>query len=75
MARTGRTAGAYERGMLDMLEAAVLGPRVGETFDAVVIDVDEKDPTRGEITIAEPAIEARVTSSSPLPLGSWCKSR
>ena len=43
--------------------------RVGESFDGVVTDVDEKDPTRGKVTIQEPAVEARVTASEALPLG------
>ncbi|WP_110205244.1 RNB domain-containing ribonuclease [Nocardioides daejeonensis] len=69
MASSSRTAGAYERGVLDIVEAAVLAPRVGETFEAVVVEIDEKDDRRGDITIADPAIEARVTSETPLPLG------
>lgn len=69
MATTGRTASAYERGILNLVEAALLVDRVGQTFDGVIVEVDEKDPTRGEVTIADPAIEARVTSMAPLPLG------
>ena len=44
-------------------------PRVGATFSGVVVDVDEKDPARGVVVIQEPAVEARVVSTSPLPLG------
>lgn len=75
MASTGRTAGAYERGVLDIVEAALLEKHIGETFDAVVVEVDEKDPTRGEVTVAEPAVEARVTSTQPLPLGAEVRVR
>src|SRR3546814_17455728 len=69
MSETSRRANAYENAVVNLLEAAVLAPRVGETFEAVVIEVDEKDERRGDITIADPAIEAVVTSERPLPLG------
>jgi exoribonuclease R len=62
-------ASTYERAVLDLVEAGVLHDRVGETFDAVVVEVDEKDPHRGDITIQEPAVEGRVTGDRPLPLG------
>ncbi|GAB6987473.1 RNB domain-containing ribonuclease [Nocardioides pyridinolyticus] len=62
-------AGAYERAVLDLVEAGVLSPRVGSTFAGVVVDVDEQDPTRGVALLQDPAVEARVVSSSPLPLG------
>jgi exoribonuclease R len=65
----GRKASQYEAMVLDLVEAGVLHARVGETFDGVVTDVDEKDPTRGKVTIQEPAVEARVTSPDALPLG------
>ena len=62
-------ANRYERAILDLVEAGVLQDRVGETFAAVVVDVDEKDERRGVITIQDPAVEARVVSRSDLPLG------
>jgi RNase II-type exonuclease len=40
-----------------------------------VTDVDEKDDTRGKVTIQEPAVEARVTSSRRLPLGTEAEVR
>jgi exoribonuclease R len=69
MKDAGRRAGQYEAMVLNLVEAGVLHPHVGETFEGVVTDVDERDATRGTVTIWEPAIEARVTSSGPLPLG------
>ncbi|MDO7867123.1 RNB domain-containing ribonuclease [Nocardioides jiangxiensis] len=69
MRESGRRARSYEGGVLDLVEAGVLSSRVGETFDAVVVDVDEKRPSRGRITIAEPAVEADATSTGTLPLG------
>ena len=55
--------------VLDLVEAGILHARVGETFEGVVTDVDEKDETRGKITIQDPAVEARVTSPGRPPLG------
>lgn len=70
LARSGRRASAYERGVLDLVEAGVLRSRVGEEMDAVVVDVEEDRPERGQVVVADPAVEARVTGEAPLPLGS-----
>ncbi|MGH3335351.1 MAG: RNB domain-containing ribonuclease, partial [Nocardioides sp.] len=35
----------------------------------------EDDPTRGELTVPDPAVEARVIGSSDLPLGQAVKAR
>ena len=71
----GRRAAQYEAMVLDLVEAGVLHQRVGETFDAVVTEVDEKDDTRGKVTIQDPAVEARVTSRGALPLGTEAQVR
>jgi exoribonuclease R len=65
----GRRAAQYEAAVLNLVEAGVLQHRVGETFEGVVTDVEEKDQTRGTVIVQEPAIEARVTSTGPVPLG------
>ena len=62
-------ASAYERAVLDLVEAAVLRPHLGGTFAGVVVSVDEKQSTRGDVVVQEPAVEADVTSTAPLPLG------
>ena len=59
----------YEGAVVDLVEAGVLRDRVGETFAGVIVDVDQKDDKRGTITVQDPAIEARVTGSEPVPLG------
>lgn len=69
MRESGRRASGYERGVVDLVEAGVLAPRVGETFTAVVVDVDERKPSRGRVTLAAPAVEADVSSSGTVPLG------
>lgn len=69
MVETGRQAGQYESSVLNLVEAAVLSDRVGETFDAVVVEVSEKDEQRGTVTVQEPAIEAPIAANRDLPLG------
>jgi exoribonuclease R len=69
MQQSQQRASRYERMVLDLVEAGLLQHRVGESFDAVVVDVDEKDHTRGLVTVADPAIEAPVVSASEVPLG------
>lgn len=69
MRDSGRKANQYENAILNLVEAGVLASRVGEEFPAVVVEVDEKDPTHGSITIPEPAIEASVRAERKLPLG------
>jgi exoribonuclease R len=59
----------YENAVLDLVEAAVLRPHVGETFHGVVVQAEEDDPARGAVVIQEPAVEATVTSSRELPVG------
>ena len=69
MRDSGRRANQYENAVLDLVEAAVLRRRVGDRFTAVVVEVDEKDARRGEVTVQDPAVEAGVTGSRALPLG------
>ena len=69
MQESSQRASRYERMVLDLVEAGLLQHRVGESFAAVVVEVNEKDPTRGVVTVADPAVEAPVTSASDIPLG------
>ena len=62
-------ANRYESAVVDLVEAALLRNRVGETFPAVVVEVDHDDHSRGTVTVQDPAVEARVTGSGELPLG------
>ena len=71
----GRKAAQYEAMVLDLVEAGILHERVGETFEGVITDVDEKDDTRGKVIVQDPAVEARVTSSHALPLGTEAELR
>jgi hypothetical protein len=38
-------------------------------FDGVVVDVDDRDPTRGVVTLSTLAIEGKVHGTCALPLG------
>ncbi|MGY2702966.1 MULTISPECIES: RNB domain-containing ribonuclease [unclassified Nocardioides] len=62
-------AHTYEAAVLDLVEAGTLQHDVGREFAGVVVDVDDKDPRRGVVVLQDPAVEARVVSSAPLPLG------
>ena len=71
MRESARRANTYERESLDLVEAVVLRPRVGQSFTGSVVSVSGKEPTQGEVMVSDPAVEARLESSdgSPLPLG------
>lgn len=58
----------YERGIVNLLEALILAPRVGERFTGSVIDLSERNGT-GTIQLPDPAVEARVKGDD-LELGS-----
>lgn len=60
MASGGHRAGAVERGVVDLVEAMLLEGRVGESFDALVID--EK-----LLQLREPAVRARLDGGCPEP--------
>jgi exoribonuclease R len=69
MQESQQRASRYERMVLDLVEAGLLQDRVGESFAAVVVEVNDKDHTRGVVTVADPAVEAPVVSASEVPLG------
>jgi hypothetical protein len=69
MQQSGGRARAYENAVFDLVEAGLLAHRIREEFDAVVVSVDEKDPTRGVVMLKEPGVEAPVVGTAALPLG------
>ncbi len=69
MEASDRLSHRYENAVIDLVEAGVLRERRGESFAGVIVDVDERTPTKGTVTVPEPAIEAPVTSIAPVPLG------
>ncbi|MEH0823829.1 MULTISPECIES: RNB domain-containing ribonuclease [unclassified Micromonospora] len=74
MAATDRTAGAATRGAIELAEAVLLQHRVGEVFEAAVLDVDtppngQSKPGRlpgGTVALDAPAVRARCTGELPL---------
>jgi exoribonuclease R len=64
-----RRAHAYERSIVGMVEAGLVVDRLGEEFPGVIVDVDERDPTRGIVALSTLAIEGRVSGTAALPLG------
>ncbi len=73
--RSAQLARRYENAVVDLVEAGLLAPRVGEELDGVVVDVDGDDPTRGTVVVAEVAVEGPVTADVPLPLGEQVRVR
>jgi VacB/RNase II family 3'-5' exoribonuclease len=65
MATADRRAHEIDRAIVDLTEAVVLAPRVGETFPAVVV---ESGPKGGALQLADPAVRARCEGAD-LPLG------
>jgi exoribonuclease R len=63
-----RRANAYERSIVSMVEAGLVADQIGQEFDGVITDVDEKENARGIVALSKFAIEGRVTGSA-LPLG------
>ncbi|MDQ1584734.1 MAG: hypothetical protein QOH80_99 [Actinomycetota bacterium] len=63
MAESDRRAGALERECVALMEAVVLSPRVGQEFDAAVVDVNEKG---GTVQLREPAVRGQCEGTLPL---------
>ncbi|MGN9775485.1 RNB domain-containing ribonuclease [Micromonospora sp. H33] len=74
MAATDRTASAATRGAIELAEAVLLEHRVGETFDAAVLDVDSPPngrsrpgrPPGGTVALDDPPVRARCVGELPL---------
>jgi exoribonuclease R len=56
MAASDRRTHAVERAVVDLVEATMLADRVGEVFEAVVLDAEEK---RSTVVLSELAVQAR----------------
>ncbi|MGN6330932.1 MAG: RNB domain-containing ribonuclease [Motilibacteraceae bacterium] len=65
MGRGDRKAGELDRACVDLVEAALLTGREGETFSAVVVDVSS---TGGVVQLADPPVRGRCDGAG-LPLG------
>ncbi|MDQ1736188.1 MAG: hypothetical protein QOH56_2439 [Pseudonocardiales bacterium] len=69
MARADRLAHVVDRAVIDATEAFLLADRVGEKFEAVVLDADDKGAT---IAIEQPAVRTKCEGSG-LSLGQRLK--
>ncbi len=72
MERGARRAAEAERECVDLVEAALLRDRIGEVFDAYVVDVVPSRPTAGTVHLYDPAVVGRIEGDldgPPLPLG------
>lgn len=65
MAAADHKAHALDRAVVDLAEAIALAPRVGERFDAVVVETNHKG---GVVQLADPAVRGRLDAVDP-PLG------
>jgi exoribonuclease R len=65
MQRADHLAHEVDRAVVDATEAWLLRDRVGATFDAIVIDADDR---AGTVVLDEPAVRARCTGEE-LPVG------
>jgi exoribonuclease R len=64
-----RRAGQYERAIIDLVEALVLAPRVGEQFTGNLVSIASHPQHGGTIVLPELAIEARVDGAPVQALG------
>ncbi|MFI2072379.1 RNB domain-containing ribonuclease [Streptomyces triculaminicus] len=72
MERGARRAAEAERACVDLVEAALLRDRIGEVFDAYVVDVLDARPTAGTVHLYDPAVVGHVEGDGDgpaLPLG------
>jgi exoribonuclease R len=68
MAESGRRANKFERGTVNLVEALVLSPHLGQDYSGTLIEV-EADDEEGLLQLAVPAVEAKLKGSG-LVLGS-----
>lgn len=66
MAHSNNIAGQLDHRSLDAVEAAVLAPRIGETFDGVII---AQNKTGSVVQVLDPAVTAECTGHTPSGTG------
>ncbi len=71
MTAADRRASALDRAVVDLAEAVLLAPRVGEEFDGAVV---EAGPRGGTVQLVDPPVRARLAGAD-LPLGQTVRVR
>lgn len=70
MAAATQRANAYDRSAVDLLEALILAPRVGRTYDAVVVETTRPKngdtPVRATVLVSQPALRLKVSGPREL---------
>ncbi|MCW2778906.1 MAG: ribonuclease [Frankiales bacterium] len=71
MTAADRRASALDRAVVDLAEALLLAPRVGEVFDGAVVEASAK---AGAVQLTDPPVRARLQGAD-LPLGARVRVR
>jgi exoribonuclease R len=69
MRSTDRRAGHYQRAIIDLTEALILAPRIGESFEGSVIASAAGVSNSGTVMLRDLAIEARFSGAKQAALG------
>ncbi|RNL78933.1 RNB domain-containing ribonuclease [Nocardioides marmorisolisilvae] len=69
MRESGHKANAYENAVLNLVEAASLAGRIGESFTGVVVEADHEDPRKGDVVVRDVAVTAPISGGAALPVG------
>lgn len=76
MAESDHRAHQYEHAVIELVQATLLAPRVGETFHGAIVATQAARPGHGDggahvgvVMLREPAIEAKVGAATALQLG------
>jgi exoribonuclease R len=69
MRSTDRRAGQYQRAIIDLTEALILAPRIGESFEGSVIANVPGVSDSGTVMLRDLAIEARFNGAKTVMLG------
>lgn len=64
-----RRGNSYGRATTDIVEAAVLASHIGQEFEGVIVELDDRNSKKGDVMIAEPAVHGQVSGETELPLG------
>jgi hypothetical protein len=70
-----RRAGHYQRAIIDLVEALVLAPRVGETFSGTLVALAPNPEQGGTVMLPALAIEARVNGVAAHAIGAEIEAR